>query len=289
MSTKNNTTQLSPLITGLGAERRIVMAAQKFAVTGDQYRDVSRKIREILRQLDQRGGSSLDPKRVSEKLQEIIEPKGDCMALEQAINILGQSKVISDEQSAKSWERFPPILAIIHYREKTLRQCAKENEKGQDWRLVYCHGLSLYQLREKCGIDWKNHQPCFHEDSDDWLKFEVDNWENQSFQAGYYLLDFIGQYGNISWDDQEVEITKRGKEYKRCPETIFTEAVFTIFMVNNGERIAEDWWHWGLTKRSNGRRVFVGNFRKTGFYFSDARDNEPSRYQRVVILRKFDY
>lgn len=43
-------------------------------VTGDQYRTVDRRMREIKRQLDQDGGSPLDPSWVARGLQQIIEP-----------------------------------------------------------------------------------------------------------------------------------------------------------------------------------------------------------------------
>ena len=44
-------------------------------VTGDQYRTVDRRMREIKRQLDQDGGSPLDPEWVATKLQRIVEGK----------------------------------------------------------------------------------------------------------------------------------------------------------------------------------------------------------------------
>lgn len=47
--------------------------AAKFAVTGDQYRRIDRRLREIQRQLDQEGGSPLDPKLVAGALQQIVE------------------------------------------------------------------------------------------------------------------------------------------------------------------------------------------------------------------------
>lgn len=46
---------------------------QPFVVTGGQYREIHRKMRDILRQLDQKGGSPLNPATVSLSLQEIDE------------------------------------------------------------------------------------------------------------------------------------------------------------------------------------------------------------------------
>ena len=50
------------------------MADKKYSVTGDQYRGIDRKMREIMRQLDQKGGSPLDPNWVDQRLQQIVDP-----------------------------------------------------------------------------------------------------------------------------------------------------------------------------------------------------------------------
>lgn len=44
-----------------------------YPVTGDQYRTIDRRMREIQRQLDQEGGSPLDPEGVARTLQLILE------------------------------------------------------------------------------------------------------------------------------------------------------------------------------------------------------------------------
>src|SRR3989344_6021927 len=54
-------------------QRRIVMATQLHVVTGDQYRTIDRRMREIKRQLDQEGGSPFDPEGVAKTLQLILE------------------------------------------------------------------------------------------------------------------------------------------------------------------------------------------------------------------------
>jgi len=71
------------------------MATQKFVVTGEQYRVVDQRMREIKRQLDQKNGSPLDPYWVANKLQEIVEPLtvvkkpwlGQILANEQAYHV----------------------------------------------------------------------------------------------------------------------------------------------------------------------------------------------------------
>ena len=46
----------------------------KFNVTGEQYIQITRIVRDILRQVDAKNGSPLDPKRVIEKLRDANEP-----------------------------------------------------------------------------------------------------------------------------------------------------------------------------------------------------------------------
>jgi hypothetical protein len=265
--------------------------------------NVSEKVRSRIWSLETQIGKGIldgthDPEVFADILQDFLEHKGEAtlkpVSLFRVISILGLDKVITEDQVALHWgpglnRLTDPKDVLIRYSEKTLRQCTNENiDRKSDWRLIYCRGFSLRQLHGKRGIDWRKNQPCFHKDNNDWLKSEEDILVNQTFPAGYYLLNFNGQFGEISWGDQELELTKLGKEFKRCPEAIFTEAVFTIYMVNNGERIAKDWWHWGTAKRSNGRHVFVGDFREGGFYISDSRDYEASLYKKVVVLRDFD-
>lgn len=56
--------------------KEIVMATKKFVVTGDQYRVIDRRMREIKRQLDQDDGSPLDPEWVASELQKVVEGQG---------------------------------------------------------------------------------------------------------------------------------------------------------------------------------------------------------------------
>ena len=210
------------------------------------------------------------------------------LTIVRAINILGQGKVITSEQAAKAWSMEAPKDVTIRYSETTLRACAEQNQSGQaDWRLVYCHGMSLREQRAKCGVD-QNKQPCFY-NNDWWLKISEDKWANFKPQAGYYLVNFRGQFGNKNWNQQEQEIAKLGKEYERCHEAIFGEAILTIYMVNNGERIAEDWYHWGVSLDSDGIRVVIGLFLAFGLLVYDRWRDFSFQDLRVALVRKFDH
>src|SRR4029077_18678487 len=74
-------------------EEGIVMATH--VVTGDQYREVDRRMSEIKRQLSQPGGSPLDPDIVARRLQLIVEgptaaPTGST-TIEDAAAIMGRA------------------------------------------------------------------------------------------------------------------------------------------------------------------------------------------------------
>ncbi len=204
-----------------------------------------------------------------------------------AINILGQGKVITNEQAAKAWSEGAVKSVAIRYSETTLRICAEQNQSGQaDWRLVYCHGFSLREQRDKRRTDQSN-QPCFY-GNDWWLNSVEDKWATYKPQAGYYLINFCGQFANMNWKTQEAEIAKLGKDYERCHEAVFSEAILTIYMVNNGERIAENWWHWGVSLASNGFRVFVGYLNSNGLDVYYHWLDYSLHVLRVCVFRKFE-
>ena len=72
------------------------MATQLHVVTGDQYRTIDRRMREIKRQLDQDGGSPLDPDAVAKDLQAIVEGDLKEGALPTTMTIAGRTYEILD-------------------------------------------------------------------------------------------------------------------------------------------------------------------------------------------------
>lgn len=210
------------------------------------------------------------------------------VTLVRAVSIFGKSKDIIAEQTSRVWGVETPKDIPVRYSEKTLRQCAEENKLGiADWRIIYYLGQSLREQREKRSIDQKC-QPCFYS-NDWWLKSEEDNWATKKMEAGYYLINFVGQCSNMTWDQQETEIAKLGDKYERCHEAIFSEAILTIFMVNNGERIAEKWYHWGVSVASIGILVCVGILGAGGLDVYSYWTDYSNRNLRVALVRKFDY
>ena len=230
-----------------------------------------------------------DAEGLKKLLQAFLEEKGINISLAQAINILGHSNVITAKQTANAWGIEAPKKAPIRHNEATLRQCAQENQQSNaDWRIVYCFGDSLRDLWKRFGTDPKQ-QPCFCKDSAWLLKSEEDSWATKKMESGYYLINFFGQFSNMTRNQQEAGIIILGNKYERCHEAIFSEAIFTIFMVNNGERIAKDWYHRGVSTDSVGGCVGVGYFNADGFIVFDGRDGYCDHDLRVSVARKFDY
>ncbi len=258
---------------------------------------VDEKVRSRIWSLQTQIGKGLldgthDPEKFADVLQAFLEKKvadaQEHTILEQAINILGYAKVITAEEAVKTWDREVPKDRDIRYSEATLRVCAEQNKTGADWRLVCIHGLSLREQRDKRRTDQSN-QSCFFYTNAWWLEGNEDEWATYKPQAGYYLINFCGQFANMNWKTQEAEIAKLGKDYERCHEAVFSEAILTNYMVNNGERIAEDWWHWGVSLSSNGYRVSVGHLNTNGLIVSDSWLGYSALNLRVCVYRKFDY
>ncbi|MDD5340888.1 MAG: hypothetical protein PHC97_00450 [Patescibacteria group bacterium] len=208
------------------------------------------------------------------------------LTIVRAINILGANKVIIAEQAGKAWEIEVPKSATIRYSEETLLECANENQSGQsDWRLVFINGLSLREQREKRGVD-KTKLPCFNDD-DWWLESDEDKWATFMPQTGYYLINFRGQFTNLNCGKQDAKIAKLGADYERCHEAVFAEAILTIYMVNDGERIAESWYHWGASTSFVGVCIVVGCFNSNGLCVGTHSAYGFPGGLRVALARKF--
>ena len=179
--------------------------------------------------------------------------------------------------------------APIRYTESTLRQAVRENGSGHDWRLVFCAGTTLRQQRETYGTD-REKQPCHRKDVTWHLEASEDDWANQNPESGWYLIDFNGRWGGLTWDLQEAELVKIQKlgPYARINPHIFGEAVMAIYQANNGERIAEDWVHWSDVADSDGCFVWVGYLDVGGLRVAGRRRGHSYSSLRVCVVRKFD-
>jgi len=202
------------------------------------------------------------------------------------VKLSGEIKVVNADQTAQAWQVPVPENVRLRYSEATIRECIEANRQGEDWRLVYILGLSLREQRDKQGVD-QNSQPCFY-NNDWWLESKEDSWAKHKPEPGYYLVNFNGKHANKNWQDQENGITALGERFERCHETVFGEAIVSVYLTGGGERIAENWYHWGLSLGSDRNRVFVGVFDSVGFHVGLASPDYSHSILRVCVARKFD-
>jgi len=208
-------------------------------------------------------------------------------SLKTARKILGADKVYTGARVAKKWSVELGADVPVRYTDADLVEAARENAAGTaDWRVVRVLGLwSPRELHARFGTDPKS-QPCFYKNSTWWLGKSEDKWATRKPTPGYYLFDFSGKWGSMSWDAQEVQITASGPDFERADEAALTEAVFTIFQLT-GERLLENWYHWGPTLDSDGDRVYVGNFDRGGLDVGRDHPGCSGGNLRVVRSRKF--
>jgi hypothetical protein len=196
-------------------------------------------------------------------------------------------KIIGHEGVANFWGITVPQDIRIRYSEETLREAIAANQNGEQWALAFYSGMSLRQMREKKGTN-KSNQPCFY-NNDWWLKSSEDSWATKNMEPGYYLLNFNGKFANKKWSDQEGLTTALGSMYERAHENVVSETVISNFGVHNGERLLENWYHWGKETDSGGGRVCVGDFGSDGFDVAGYSPGSSHDRLRVVVFRKFDF
>ena len=199
-------------------------------------------------------------------------------------------KIIGHEGAANFWSLPVPQGIVIRYNEASIREAVEMNRSGSEqWALAYYSGQSIRQMRAKLGTD-KSRQPCFY-DQDWYMQNKEDFWADKNLEPGYYLLNYNGKFASTKWNDQESQIASTfGVQHERCHEFIVGETILTNFNVNGGERLLENWYHWGKESDSDGNRVGVGGLGSGGL--SGVRRCSPGdsdSHLRVVVLRKFDF
>lgn len=205
----------------------------------------------------------------------------------QALDILGSGKVFGYQDICRVWQmEVPEVEPIMSYTEDVLREVAEANTSGTaDWRLFWANGPDLRTQRTKFGWDRKK-QPCFDPDWTWWMNEEQDGWAKTPVEPGYRLLNFAKQFSSLRWDAQGDQIAALGSEFERAEEQAVAEACFSIFKLNNGERLLPNWYHWGRLQTVRGRRVFVGSFDQRGFDVGNYCDGYPVGVLGVVVARK---
>jgi len=256
-------------IGGMAMSKKVVVAQS--GISAGQMKDFWRMVEDGTIDTRRFGGFLENPSRV---------PKGAIKpaTLVRAINILGSNKVITIQQAAERWEVKAPNSSLIFYSEATLKEIAEANKvKDNDWRLVGHLGLSFRQQREIRG----------NKDNDWWLASKEDGWATKKAIDTYHLVNFKHQFCDMEWQEQEDAIAKLGNLYQRTDERVFAEAIQTIFMLT-GQRIAEDWYHWGASLASDGSRVCAGRLDSGGLFVGCCWPDSSLSRLCASVVRKFD-
>jgi len=218
------------------------------------------------------------------------EKTGLAVTIVRAINILGASKVFTLQQANEVWGiNTVNMVPIVRYSEKTLREVAEANKKGEaDWRLVYIVGSTLLKQRKIIGTN-QNQQPCFYKNNDWYTKDKEKFWaEKKPETAGnYHLINFKGLFGGLNYQNQEIEIQKFGNNFERTNPHVFGEAILAIFKIS-GERIAENWYHRSSVLGAGRDRVSVGGFDAEGLRVNNVWVDFAYDNLRVSLFRKFE-
>ena len=205
-----------------------------------------------------------------------------------AVEILGPGKVLGyrDVCLVQKTE-LPKTEPTMSFSDGVLRECAKANAKGANWRLAYVTGRSLRQEREVMGWNQEK-QPCFDPILTWWLHKAQDPWATQAIKPGYRLLDFTMRFSSLGWQDQTIEIAKLGPNFERAEEQAVAEICFSNFLLSpNKERLTPNWYHWGRLQTADVYHVYVGGFGRGGFRVIGALwDDYSYDLLGVVVARK---
>lgn len=150
--------------------------------------------------------------------------------------------ILSVEESNKFWGNKDSYG--IDYSDEVLEECAKENSKGEMWSLVYIHGYSLQELKEK-------HKDFFYDQS--W--YEKEKFIRDIPANGYYLLNFKKNFSNMTWLDQEKAL--HDKNLGRATLAVVAEAAIALKKIKN-ENPLQNWWTWTSSRDSFGDLVTFG-------------------------------
>lgn len=200
-------------------------------------------------------------------MDNVLDRVGLTKAERLALEILGEGRVVGYKDACRIWQvDQADAEPATPYTEEILTQAAERNQNsGEDWRLVYCTGLSLRSQLEVMG-DNRKKQPCFDRDYKWWLEAQQGEWANKAIGPGYRLLDFSCPFTSKNWQQQSDAITASGEQFARAEEQAVAEACFSNYIVNGKERLLQGRYHWGQLRPANGDHVCVGLFDDDGFH-----------------------
>src|SRR3989344_2366508 len=234
-------------------------------------------IRKVLHKLSGRGKATGTPIRISDATTEE----------KRIIEILGRVKVVTLAEAADVWKQEVPEAPAIPFSEAGLRQCAEENNDGEDWRLVYILGLSLKAQRKIQGVSSRDVVSGLRfAQGGYWRNPKDDYWTTQPKESGYRLLNMKplkAPHGGWTWAEQQEIIDDLGPQYERADETIVSETVFSLGKSKDSVFCLN---HWGKTVNSLDRHVVLEfNIFHGMSIWGMAKSDERYRFGAVVERR----
>lgn len=246
-----------------------------YVVSGDQYREVDRRMNEIKRQLNQPGGSPLDPDVVARRLQLIIEgrtpaPTGSTTP-EQAAAIMAPAchgidalersldVTLSASEAAQ--------LATVPFSQEAL------SNSRQTHVLVACARVSLMGLRAKAADAFYFKRAWYAEEA----------FARQSLRARWRLIRREPVPGSMSktWARQQGVLGPG----ELIPGVCETALAVVIHYLQTGERLLPTAYVRTRDVDSAGRRVGLGRFGPDGLRVRSWGDY-PDYYIGLAAARK---
>jgi hypothetical protein len=244
-------------------------------VSGDQYREVDRRMSEIKRQLNQPGGSPLDPDVVARKLQLIIEgptagPTGSTTPA-QAAAIMGSAchgvDALERHFGVRLFANEAAQLSTVPFSREVLMQSQHTHV------LVACARVSIMALRAKAADAFYFKKAWYAEE----------DFARQELKARWRLIRKEPVPGSTSktWAKQQAVLSADELTPGAC------ELVLAIIVhyLESGERLLSTVYVRTTDVDSAGRRVGVGRFGPDGLRIRSWGDY-PDYYVGLAGARK---
>jgi len=233
--------------------------AMLHVVTGDQYRTIDRRMREIKRQLDQDGGSPLDPEWVARELQRIIDASG---------------KVLT---GLADWQAF--YRDVFGFEVDLSGLVVPAKKKGFDRLIVVAPGMTPQRLYDKCAELF----PCWWTDQnlDEVVRSE------RTATSGPYAVWFRDV---VEADEDLKDLSAKDLEKKGIPGITLEERLLMelkYFKETGNHLDTENWTLCSGSRYSDGNVpgvYWIPVYRELGVYWYHPENSDPYLRSRRAVL-----
>lgn len=221
--------------------------------------------------------------------------------LPEAVTLFGahtfgsKNRGYASNQIVAAWgQKNPQLFLEVFYRPKIIKWARRENEKnGREWRLVWCPGKSLNEMREIAPIKKGKSVSLFDTKTRWWHGAATEKdpgftrselidapskdelWAHTSGPSAYYLIDFKPRHPGETSNDP-LGITAP------APEWLLASAAFSIFLASD-ERVLQKCMHLGPSKSAAGNPIQMGYFGENGMSFI-AKDVSCENCSSIVYI-----